>query len=98
MLFMDQASGQLPGLASSVGRCFERRQLPVLQPGVVHVQMGDHERDPQAGGTAFIPAHTWVSLMSNDTQQRAWCSYPQRLGSRITCDLYRCRRMRSRLP
>ncbi len=28
----------------------------------------DEERDLHAGGIAFIPAFTWVSLKSNDTQ------------------------------
>jgi len=43
-------------------------EIVLVQSGVVHVQVGDEERDLHAGGIAFIPSFTWVSLKSNDTQ------------------------------
>ncbi|MGA7078364.1 MAG: cupin domain-containing protein [Terriglobales bacterium] len=43
-------------------------EIILVQSGVVHVQVGDQERDLHAGGMAFIPAHTWVTLKSNDNQ------------------------------
>jgi quercetin dioxygenase-like cupin family protein len=37
-------------------------EIVFIQSGTVHVRLGDQERDLHAGGMAFIPAHTWVSL------------------------------------
>lgn len=36
--------------------------------GTVHAHVGDQERDLHAGGTVFIPAHTWVSVKSAGTE------------------------------
>jgi quercetin dioxygenase-like cupin family protein len=43
-------------------------EIVLVQSGVVHVQVDDQERDLHAGGMAFIPAYTWVSLKNNDTR------------------------------
>lgn len=40
----------------------------LVQSGVLHVRIGDQERDLHAGGMAFIPAFTWVSLKNNNSQ------------------------------
>lgn len=44
-------------------------EIVTIQTGIVHVHLGDQERDLHAGGMVFIPAYTWVSLkpISNDT-------------------------------
>ena len=45
-----------------------------VEAGTVHVHLGDQERDLHAGGTVFIPAHTWVSIkvLGNDTASIAF--------------------------
>ena len=43
-------------------------EIVLVQSGVIHVRLGDQERDLHAGGMAFIPAYTWVSLKNNETQ------------------------------
>ena len=43
-------------------------EIVLVQSGVIHARVGDQERDLHAGGMAFIPAYTWVSLKNNDTQ------------------------------
>jgi uncharacterized RmlC-like cupin family protein len=42
-------------------------EIVFIQSGTAHVRLGDEERDLHAGGVAFIPAYTWVSLKNNDT-------------------------------
>ena len=37
-------------------------EILYIEKGSVHVYLGDLERDLHAGGTVFIPAHTWVSV------------------------------------
>ena len=37
-------------------------EILFIQKGMVHVRLGDQERDLRAGGIAFIPAYTWVSV------------------------------------
>jgi quercetin dioxygenase-like cupin family protein len=37
-------------------------EILYIERGTVHVHLGGQERDLHAGGTAFIPAHTWVSV------------------------------------
>ena len=37
-------------------------EIVYIEKGTVHVHLGDQERDLHAGGTVFIPAHTWVSV------------------------------------
>jgi quercetin dioxygenase-like cupin family protein len=37
-------------------------EILYIVKGTVHTHVGDLERDLHAGGTVFIPAHTWVSV------------------------------------
>jgi len=43
-------------------------EILYLEKGTVHVHLGDLERDLHAGGTVFIPAHTWVSVKNAGTE------------------------------
>ncbi|MGH9682717.1 MAG: cupin domain-containing protein [Candidatus Acidiferrales bacterium] len=43
-------------------------ELVYIEKGTVHVHLGDQERDLHAGGTVFIPAHTWVSVKNAGTE------------------------------
>lgn len=38
-----------------------------IAKGTLHVHLGDQERDLHAGGMVFIPAHTWVSVKNEGT-------------------------------
>jgi len=49
-----KTSGQLPGLASSVGRCFERRQLPVSPCFGRNPQRGNDGSQPNLSLRASI--------------------------------------------
>ena len=43
-------------------------EIVYIEKGTVHVHLGDQERDLHAGGTVFIPAHTWVSVRNAGTE------------------------------
>lgn len=43
-------------------------EILYLERGTVHVHLGGQERDLHAGGTVFIPAHTWVSVKNAGTE------------------------------
>lgn len=43
-------------------------EILYIEKGTVHVHLGDQERDLHAGGTVFIPAHTWVSVKNAATE------------------------------
>jgi quercetin dioxygenase-like cupin family protein len=43
-------------------------EILYIEKGTVHVHLGDQERDLHAGGTVFIPAHTWVSVKNAGTE------------------------------
>lgn len=43
-------------------------EILYIEKGTVHVHLGDQERDLHAGGTVFIPAHTWVSVKNASTE------------------------------
>ena len=49
-------------------------EIVYIEAGTVHVHLGDQERDLHAGGTVFIPAHTWVSIkvVGDDTASIAF--------------------------
>jgi quercetin dioxygenase-like cupin family protein len=49
-------------------------EIVYIEAGTAHVHLGDQERDLHAGGTVFIPAHTWVSIkvVGNDTVSLAF--------------------------
>lgn len=42
-------------------------EILYIEKGTVHVHLGEQERDLHAGGTVFIPAHTWVSVKNVGT-------------------------------
>jgi len=44
-------------------------EIVFIETGSLHVRLGDQERDLHAGGMAFIPAYTWVSLKNTGNQQ-----------------------------
>ena len=43
-------------------------EILFIVKGTVHVHLGSQERDLHAGGTAFIPAYTWVSVKNAGTE------------------------------
>src|SRR5262250_2013075 len=43
-------------------------EILYIAKGIVHVHLGDQERDLHAGGTVFIPAYTWVSVKNAETE------------------------------
>ena len=43
-------------------------EILYIVKGSVHVHLGNRERDLHAGGTVFIPAHTWVSAKNAGTE------------------------------
>jgi quercetin dioxygenase-like cupin family protein len=51
-----------PGAAIPKHRHLTQDEILLIQSGTAHVWLGDKERDIHAGGLAFIPANTWVSL------------------------------------
>jgi glyoxylate utilization-related uncharacterized protein len=40
----------------------------LIEKGTIHAHVGDQERDLHAGGTVFIPQHTWVDLKNTGTE------------------------------
>ena len=42
-------------------------EIVYIVKGTVHAHVGNLERDLHAGGTVFIPAHTWVSVKNVGT-------------------------------
>ena len=58
----------LPGDAIPWHKHLGQDEIVFVQSGILHVWLGDQERDLHAGGMAFIPAYTWVSLKNNSTQ------------------------------
>ena len=57
----------LPGDIIPRHKHLRQDEIVLVQSRVIHVQVGDQERDLHPEGMAFIPAYTWVSLKSNDT-------------------------------
>ena len=45
----------------------EQDEILLIQTGTAHVTLNDKEYDVHAGGTAFFPAQTWVSLKNIGT-------------------------------
>lgn len=43
-------------------------EILYIVKGTVHVHLGVQERDLHAGGTVFIPAHTWVEVKNAGTE------------------------------
>ena len=57
-----------PGDAIPRHKHLGQDEIVLVQSGVIHIQVGDQERDLHAGGMAFIPGYSWVNLENNDTQ------------------------------
>lgn len=58
----------LPGDAIPMHKHLGQDEIVLVQAGILQVRLGDQERDLHAGGMAFIPGYTWVSLKHNGTQ------------------------------
>jgi mannose-6-phosphate isomerase-like protein (cupin superfamily) len=43
-------------------------EILLIQTGTAHVWLGDRESDIHAGGIAFIPSDTWISLKNTGTE------------------------------
>ena len=63
-------------------------EIVYVEAGTVHVHLGDQERDLHAGGTVFIPAHTWVSIkvVGNDTVSFAFVFSAPGLENLMRCE------------
>ena len=57
-----------PGAALPKHKHLIQDEIVLIQNGTAHVWLGDQERDVHAGGLAFIPANTWVSLKNTGTE------------------------------
>ena len=58
----------LPGNAIPRHKHLGQDEIVFVQFGTLHVWLSHQERDLHAGGMAFIPAFTWVSLQNNSTE------------------------------
>jgi quercetin dioxygenase-like cupin family protein len=58
----------LPGDSIPRHKHLGQDEIVFVQRGTLHARLGDQERDLHAGGMAFIPAYTWVSLKNNGTE------------------------------
>jgi quercetin dioxygenase-like cupin family protein len=58
----------LPGDVIPTHKHLGQDEILLIQTGIVHVRLGDKERDLHAGGMVFIPAYTWVSVKNNGTE------------------------------
>jgi quercetin dioxygenase-like cupin family protein len=58
----------LPGDGIPRHKHLGQDEIVLVQAGTLHVRLGDKERDLHAGGMAFIPAYTWVSLKNRSPQ------------------------------
>lgn len=57
-----------PGAAIAKHKHLIQDEIVLIQSGTAHVWLGDQEGDLHAGGLAFIPANTWVSLKNTGTE------------------------------
>lgn len=57
-----------PGAAIPRHKHLIQDEILLIQSGTAHVWLGDREGDVHAGGLAFIPANTWVSLKNTGTE------------------------------
>jgi len=62
------AEDLLPGDAIPRHKHLGQDEIVLVQAGTLHIRLGNQERDLHAGGMAFIPAYTWVSLKNNSAQ------------------------------
>lgn len=57
-----------PGAAIPTHKHLGQDEIVLIERGTIHAHVGDHERDLYAGGMAFIPAFTWVSLKNTGNE------------------------------
>ncbi|MGZ6315921.1 MAG: cupin domain-containing protein [Anaerolineales bacterium] len=57
-----------PGAALPKHKHLIQDEIVLIQSGTAHVWLGDQEGDVHAGGLAFIPANTWISLKNTGTE------------------------------
>lgn len=57
-----------PGAAIPKHRHLLQDEILLIHSGTAHVWLGDQERDVHAGGLAFIPTNTWISLRNTGTE------------------------------
>jgi quercetin dioxygenase-like cupin family protein len=58
----------MPGGAIPTHKHLQQDEIVLIEKGIVHVRVGDQERDLHAGGMVFIPALTWVSLKNTGNE------------------------------
>ena len=58
-----------PGDEFPLHRHLDQDELVYIEKGTVHARVGNQERDLHAGGTAFIPANTWVDIKNEGTEK-----------------------------
>lgn len=57
-----------PGAAIQKHRHLFPDEVLLIQNGTARVWLGDQEREVLAGGLAFIPANTWISLKNTGAE------------------------------
>jgi mannose-6-phosphate isomerase-like protein (cupin superfamily) len=57
-----------PGAAIPKHKHLVQDEILLIESGAAHIWLGDKEGDVHAGGLAFIPANTWVSLKNTGTE------------------------------
>jgi quercetin dioxygenase-like cupin family protein len=57
-----------PGEEIPTHKHLAQDEILYIVKGTVHARVGSRQRDLHAGGTVFIPAHTWVSVKNVGTE------------------------------
>jgi quercetin dioxygenase-like cupin family protein len=57
-----------PGATITKHEHLAQDEILLIYSGTAHVWLGDQERDVHAGGLAFIPTNTWISLKNTGTE------------------------------
>jgi quercetin dioxygenase-like cupin family protein len=57
-----------PGAFITKHKHLAQDEILLVHSGTAHVWLGDQERDVHAGGLAFIPTNTWISLKNTGTE------------------------------
>jgi quercetin dioxygenase-like cupin family protein len=60
-----------PGTAIPRHRHLDQDEILLIHSGTAHIWLGDLERDVHAGGLAFIPTNTWISLKNTGPNRSA---------------------------
>src|SRR5215471_3906947 len=58
----------VPGDEIPLHKHLGQDEILLIEKGTAHVHLGEQERDLHAGGIAFIPAYTWVSVKPVGTE------------------------------